>query len=416
MMQMMLSCSFTHTNAHTDSGGAPDFRPSLFKTRGQLTARLSSLKLHQRSLSQVNMNFFHQQLSHMRPLTFSERERQRYKAEKMLLRQFVLLKREHRVPECLSTEDMKRWLLGGRSFNTEFQGTAGMNAEELHLGELAWISVRRFCVAQMDREIREELEKEKRLSQLVRRKVTLEGLEMLLPIIRSRAEQDVRALLLQLSNKLLASFLDPNTGTRFKRALITKLQRTTQPLVPQVVKTALDVLLGEPGPHMEVMTPQSQGNTVTTDSDLRTLIETSSVLIGQQLADAAASCFCLRTVFFKDRLQQFCTSESRRIVTAIYERFLVRSICFRLLDFDESVFTARKRVLIVAQYMMEDRLQGATQSREPFQRVTEREQQTPEEHHVAAGNTDEEQEQQTGGLSAFFSQIWKRMNPKDSEQ
>lgn len=39
--------------------------------------------------------------------------------QKMLMRQFVLMKQKHEIPSNLSTIDMKKWLLGGRSFLEE---------------------------------------------------------------------------------------------------------------------------------------------------------------------------------------------------------------------------------------------------------------------------------------------------------
>lgn len=192
---------------------------------------------------------------------------------------------------------------------------------------------------------------------------------MFLTIIRSRAEQDVGILLLHLSNKMLISYVASDTGTRYKRALVTKLQRKTQPLAPQVAQTVLDLLLDDPDPRVE---DESQGIVEIMDSYLRTRMEASCALIGQQLADAAASCFCLQTCSFKDRLLSFCMTESWRIITAVYRRFAEGSRSFHLLDFDESFFTARESVLDVVNDMMEDRLQNAAIVQE-FSVITEEE-------------------------------------------
>ncbi|XP_065806038.1 uncharacterized protein [Labrus bergylta] len=237
--------------------------------------------------------------------------------------------------------------------------------------ELAWSSAMRLGVDQLEREIREEINKEKRLSALLKRKVTLEGLQMFLSVIRSKAEQDVRVCLLQLSNQLLLSSVSSDTGTRFKLALITKLQRATEPLVPQVVQTALSLLLKDPDPRVEDSTTQNQGEI--RDSDLRLKTEASSAVIGRQLADAAASCFCLKTSFSKAGLLRVCTAVSRDIVRAVFKRFTERSRSFHLLDFDQSFFTARESVLAIVHDMMDDRLQRDALSWEMHQVCTQKE-------------------------------------------
>ncbi|CAJ1080501.1 uncharacterized protein LOC117830199 [Xyrichtys novacula] len=352
----------------------------------------------------MNSGLMLDQFSHMRPPTFSEREQHCYRAEKMLLRQFVLLKLEDKVPDCLSIEDMKQRVLRGRSFIDESQEMAKrMQARELHLAEQAWSSARKFCVDQMEWEIVVDLKTEKRLSQLLGRKVTLEGLQMYLPIIRSKAEQEVRNCLLQLSSKLPDFFVCPDTGTRYKPGLVSELQRKTRPLAPQVVQTALDILLSKTHLHVEVTDPPSRANIKIKDSDLKLRIESSCTLIGRLLADAAASCFCLNSFFFRDRLQHFCTSESKNMVTAVYKRFTERSKSFFLLDFDESFHVARKTVLNITLDMMGDRL-GAAYHWEQHQRSTEEEVETPEVHHVAEENTDERQVEERRGVRAFFRQ------------
>ncbi|XP_032379513.1 uncharacterized protein LOC116694130 isoform X2 [Etheostoma spectabile] len=55
------------------------------------------------------------------------------------------------------------------------------------MAELAWTTARLFCLSQMEEELLEELDKERCLSQLFSRKVTLEGLQMLVSIVHPKA-------------------------------------------------------------------------------------------------------------------------------------------------------------------------------------------------------------------------------------
>ncbi|XP_018543477.1 uncharacterized protein LOC108890899 [Lates calcarifer] len=248
-----------------------------------------------------------ERVQHTRLPSFSVREQQHYRAEKMLMRQFMLMKEQHEVPIYLSTKDMKAWLLAGRHFLEEFQETAQQVEERrLLMVELAWSSARRSCLDQMEQELREELEKEKRLSLQFSRKVTVEGLQMFLSVIRPKAEQDVWTFLGHLSNKLLSSFTDAHTSKQAKLALLTKLHFATRPLVTQMVDIALQFLLDEPEPVVEVKRSQTGGSVESRDSSLTSALrnrsEAASAEIGRLLADTAASCFCLNTSFIKARL------------------------------------------------------------------------------------------------------------------
>lgn len=196
---------------------------------------------------------------------------------------------------------------------------------------------------------------------------------MFLSIIRPKAEQDAQTFLCHLSNKLLNSFTGSHTSKRSKLALLAKLQRTTAPLVPHVVETALKYLLDEP--LVEVRSSHTPGAEVSGDSSLASALrngaEAASAQIGKQLADAAATCFCLNTSFTKARLLRMCTSVAWDMVKAIYKRFVVRSKTFHLMDFDESFITAREGVIWAIQDM-DHRARSAAYNWAVYQRFTEK--------------------------------------------
>lgn len=206
-------------------------------------------------------------------------------------------------------------------------------------------------------------------------KVTLEGLQMFLSVIRPKAEQDIQTFLRHLSNKLLDSFAGSHTSKRSKLALLAKLQRTTAPLAPQVVETALERLLDEPEPLAEVRTSQTQGAVASGNSSLasalRNRAEAASAQTGKQLADAAATCFCLNTSFTKASLLCICTPVARDMVKAIYKRFVDRSKTFHLMDFDESFITARESAICAIQDM-DDGAQGTAYNWARHQLFTEK--------------------------------------------
>lgn len=170
---------------------------------------------------------------------------------------------------------------------------------------------------------------------------------MFLSVFRPKAEQDVQTFLRHLSNKLLTSFSGSLTSHRSKLALLVKLQHTTAPLVPQLLDAALNFLLdgGEAGVTASSLT-----------SALTDRAKAASAHTGKQLADAAATCFCLNTSHTRARLLRICTSVSRDMVRAVYKRFDERSKTFHLMDFDESFIIAREAV-ICAIKDMDDRAQ-----------------------------------------------------------
>ncbi|KAM7371242.1 hypothetical protein PAMP_010729 [Pampus punctatissimus] len=345
----------------------------------------------------MDTDFILKQVQYMRRPSFSVTEEHRYRAEKMLMRQFMLMKQQYQVPVYLSLKEMKAWLMAGRSFLDEFREIAeGTETKKLLIAELVWTSARHLCLNQMEQELQEELKKEKRLSLQLRRRVTLEGLQMFLSIFCPKAEKIVLTFLLDLSNELLNSFTGSHSSRLSKRALITKLQHTTEPLVKKVMGTALRFLLDEPE-------PQTHGPTVSRNSSLASVLgnraEATSAEIGKQLADTTVSCFCLVTSFTKARLLHICTSVAQKMVKAIYKRFVDRFKSFHLLDFDESFIIAGESIIFAVQDM-DNRVQALHQ-------------QTGfcEEH----CDENKYKENKLGAL-AFFSRMWNKITCMSTEE
>ncbi|XP_044040439.1 uncharacterized protein LOC122870377 [Siniperca chuatsi] len=286
----------------------------------------------------MDARFIFEQVRKMRPSSFSEEEWHRYRAEKMMLRQFMLMKQQDQVPDHLSVRDMKTWLLTGRSFLEEFQEIierTGIN--HLFMAELAWTTARHFCLSQMEEELLEELDKEKQLSQLFSRKVTLEGLQMFVSVVRPAAEEDVQTFLPSLHSKLLRIFggiqitSRPLSAGDAKPAELLELEHSAARLVPEVVETALKFLLKEP----------ERGNK----------IEAASAEIGKLLTNSAAPCLSQFGSVSKTLLLRVCTIAAQFMVKAIYKRFDARSKSFHQMYYDESFFSARDGVISAIQDM-----------------------------------------------------------------
>ncbi|XP_078114085.1 uncharacterized protein LOC144522689 [Sander vitreus] len=120
------------------------------------------------------------------------------------------------------------------------------------MAELAWTTARHFCLSQMEQELLEELDKEKRLSHLFNKKVTLEGLQMFVSVIHPEAERDVQTFLPALHSKLLKIFGGIQIASYLlaaedaKPAEFLEFEQSAAALVPEVVDTALKFLLEEP--------------------------------------------------------------------------------------------------------------------------------------------------------------------------
>eukprot|EP00064_Thunnus_orientalis_P007896 superscaffoldBa00000903_g7918 len=198
-----------------------------------------------------------------------------------MLRQFVLLKQQDQVPDHLTVRQMKTWLLTRRNFVED----------------------------QIEQEVQDELDEEKRLSQLLNRKVTLEGLQMFVTFFRPKAEKAVRTYLPSLFSKLLKYFggsrIPPVSSGDAKTGQQLELQQSTAPVIQEVINTTLKFLLEEP--------------------ESADQIEAASIVVGRLLSDSAAPC-----------LPQ----------------------TFHIMDYDDSLFSAREDVIFAIQDM-DNRMQTA---------------------------------------------------------
>ncbi|XP_061884415.1 uncharacterized protein LOC133635339 isoform X2 [Entelurus aequoreus] len=146
-----------------------------------------------------------EQILPMLPSSFSVEEANLYQEEKLLLRQFVIMKQLLEVPSYVSVEHMKQWILSRRSFLEEFQGfDVKMNRKMFCLLESAWISARCVCLNKMEKEVWEDIREEVRLSQLLGKSVTLEGFHMFLLVVCPKAEEEVEWFLGKLFNSSIA--------------------------------------------------------------------------------------------------------------------------------------------------------------------------------------------------------------------
>ncbi|XP_028456377.1 uncharacterized protein LOC114570313 [Perca flavescens] len=279
-----------------------------------------------------------EQIQRMRPSSFSEEERHRYKAEKMMLRQFLLMKQQDQLPDYLSVGDMKSWLLTGRSFLEEFQEIIDRREiDHVFIAEVAWTTARLFCLGQMEEELLEELDKERCLSQLFSRKVTLEGLQMLVSVVHPKAEKDAQTCLSALHSKLLDIFggIQIASGPLYtgdaKPAELLELEQSAAALLPEVVDTALKFLLEEP--------------------ERENKNEAASAAIGKLLTNSAFPCLSRLGRVSETLLLRVCTEEAQSMVEVISNRFDRCSKSFKLMDYDESYYSATEGVISAIQDM-----------------------------------------------------------------
>nr|XP_057938529.1 uncharacterized protein LOC131136060 [Doryrhamphus excisus] len=288
-----------------------------------------------RSLFNDEIDAMLEKILQMLPSSFSVEESHLYSAEKMLMRQFVLMKQWDQVPRNVCVDHMKQWILAKRSFRQEFQEMKSRpDARMVNLLEVAWIRARFQCLNLMEKEVWEELDEEARLSQLLGRRVTLEGLQMFLSASCPTAEEDVSKFLQYLFNELL------NISRSKMLMLFSEFQRSTVHLVREVVEHAASVFLEE-------QDPPDDGHTGldSTPASLTKRVEVASVEISTMLARALASCSCISQQIAGDRLTAVCTSVGGKMATSILTGFAERSASFHLLDYDQSFFTARDCIL-----------------------------------------------------------------------
>ncbi|XP_034150383.1 uncharacterized protein LOC109616125 [Esox lucius] len=120
-----------------------------------------------------------------------------YNSERNIMRQFMILQQEQEVPVFLTMKHFTNWLMTKWKFMDEYQGLITERTEwrELLLSELIWKSKRLEQYDCMKQEICRELDIEHRLSLRFGRKVTTEGLKMMLEKVQLTADLEVKLIL-----------------------------------------------------------------------------------------------------------------------------------------------------------------------------------------------------------------------------
>ncbi|XP_034548940.1 uncharacterized protein LOC117819599 [Notolabrus celidotus] len=268
----------------------------------------------------------------MRPSSFSEEEQHHFHTEKILLKQFMLMKQQDEVPDSVSVGHMKSWLLKQRSFLNEIQGSVKTTGtDDLSAAELAYNL--------MEEELLEQLEKEKQLSLLFNRKVSLKGLQKFITSIRPGAEKVVQFFLPSLHRKLLQMFLSiniPRDGISAGDPIpvdLLELEQFTAPVVPQVVDSALKLLLEE--------------------SEQVNREEAANAEISQLLMQCVVPYLSCHVTVNDTLVLGLCKIMAKFMVKAIKKTIDEHSKFFEQMDENESCSSARDKVITAIRDMTE---------------------------------------------------------------
>ncbi|XP_061699059.1 uncharacterized protein LOC133512960 [Syngnathoides biaculeatus] len=289
-----------------------------------------------RSQLKSDVDDMFQEILKMQPTTLSEVEQRMYDKEKIFMRHFVLMKKDNEVPTHLSLEHFKMWLLGRRSFQQEFQKTQmKMDAWMFKHLHVEWTRARILCLNQMQRETYKEFAEEERLSRLLGRKVTLEGLGRYLSTkVSPQAEEETQLLLQSLFNELemcLSSTEMP--GTQIEAFSL--FQRNTEDLVEKILELALEYLLKE-------LKPPANEDLITASVQERA--RGARKEIAGTLVRALASIPGLSSYIGRDDLRFVCTLAAAKITRSIYKVFAERAASFPSLDCEKNEVTAQIQV------------------------------------------------------------------------
>ncbi|XP_019734275.1 uncharacterized protein LOC109521080 [Hippocampus comes] len=276
-----------------------------------------------------------EELTEMTSLT--ENEQRMCNAEKAFMRQFVLLAKENRVPPCLSPKDMKVWLLKKRNFQQEYQEMQmRMDARMFYMLQVAWTMERILHLNRIQKEVYTELNEEERLSRLLERKVTLQGLDTYLTVLRPHVERDTETFLCHLYKELMRS-LEKTKMTGVQRLFFYPLfHRATGTLAQKITELALDILLEELEPP---------GNEKPITATLSQRADDASKEIGSMLVDALASIPVLHQNIARGDLARMCLDSAWKMVQSIYKNFVEGSENFHPMDCDDTSVTARCGVM-----------------------------------------------------------------------
>ncbi|KAM9805409.1 uncharacterized protein LOC133160568 [Syngnathus typhle] len=306
------------------------------ETHGALTfSRMGNLTSIKCYFTEDSFNLLEELL---KTTSLSAKEQQMATAEKMFMRQFVLLAMENRVPPCLLPKDMKAWLMKKRQFQQEYKEMAkSVDPSMLQMIQVAWTITRILNLNKLQTEVYKELTEEARLSQLLSRKVTLEGLRKFWMLLLPQAERDTEAFLSQLCNKLLR-LLNKTQMTMAERLHLCPLfhSATTRSLVLRIIETALNKLLEELEPSAEEKSisatlPQRSAN--------------ASKAIGMMLVNALGPIPVLRQYVPQGQLWCFCIAAACDITQSLFQKFVEGSVSYDTMDYDGTFVTARSSVL-----------------------------------------------------------------------
>ncbi|KAM8871387.1 uncharacterized protein ACB058_003680 isoform 1-T2 [Synchiropus picturatus] len=341
-----------------------------------------------------------------------EMKQHQYSTEKMIMRQFMLLRQQGHVSDYVSVEDMKSWLLASTSFQEEFDKTVELETKDFHPDEEVLTSGKRQCLDQIELELQEELEKENILSDLYKRKVTLEGHALFLSTVRPKTEHDVKTGFKNLSKSLLDFF----TGSHIDS--IHYLRLIFDSLVSEVVEKVLNHLLDKFAPMPSVDPSQSQSLYVDAETRLHfsveNRVEAASVEIGKLLSDKLAYSFDLVTDSNKTEMEKICTSAAVSMVQQTHKNIENLSQTYDLMDFDESFFIAREGVISAIQDMEECALREAYNSflNDSDSGMTD----DPGDYEsVATAMTDSLKDKKSGKVGKFFRRVWKKLKQKPTD-
>ncbi|XP_062337559.1 neurofilament heavy polypeptide-like [Osmerus eperlanus] len=252
------------------------------------------------------------------------------KGQKIIIRQFLILKNLGDVPDQVSLEHVKDMLLRVKGFEPAPQHVLS-----------------RPMLEEIEEKVFTELEKEQRLSKQFGRKVTLEGLEMFLCMIRPSAEAKVRNLLLPLFSNLACSAVHDTKGERessppagdagspnkqVPTSTATLLQRAEK-LVPELVTATLNYLL-------EDREEQLWGSLFSSDQPGLTSMEgpwakAAIVDVVRLVEDAASSLLPPQDV---SAMASITHTVVKNMVVAIFQRFEHALTSFQLIGHDSTEF------------------------------------------------------------------------------
>ncbi|XP_067432480.1 uncharacterized protein [Thunnus thynnus] len=165
---------------------------------------------------------------------------------------------------------------------------------------------------------------------------------MFVTVFRPKAEEAVRTYLLSLFSKLLKYFggscIPSISSGDAKPGELLELQQSTAPVIQEMINTTLKFLLEEP--------------------ESADQIEAASVEVGRLLSDSAAPCLPQYGPLSAAPLLAVCTIAARFMVKSILKDFDHHSKTFHIMDYDDSLFSARENVIFAIQDM-DNRVQTA---------------------------------------------------------